>query len=102
MVCSSSQAATIYRPRRPRQSPLYQVIERYLPEFERIYNDRYERRYGTWRLVIGEVARKFLRCRDLHFGLPASAASAPVVIKSGHCWPPAEGRVPVPFRLGRE
>jgi len=68
MVCSSSQAATIYRPRRPRQSPLYQVIERYLPEFERIYNDRYERRDGTWRPVIEEVARKFLRCGDLHFG----------------------------------
>jgi ribosomal protein S27E len=68
MVCSSSQAATFYRPRRPRQSPLYRVIERYLPEFERIYNDRYERRYGTWRPVIGEVARKFLRCGDLHFG----------------------------------
>ena len=50
-----------------RQSPLYQVIERHLPEFERTYNDRYQRRYGAWRPIIGEVARKFLRCGDLHF-----------------------------------
>ena len=68
MVCLSPQVATIYRPRRPRQSPLYQVIERHLPEFERTYNDRYQRRYGAWQPIIGEVARKFLRCGDLHFG----------------------------------
>ena len=68
VVCLSPQVATIYRPRRPRQSPLYQVIERHLPEFERTYNDRYQRRYGAWRPIIGEVARKYLRCGDLHFG----------------------------------
>jgi len=54
--------------RRPRQSPLYQTIERYLPEFERSYDQRYAKRYGPWRPIIGEVARRFLRCGDLHFG----------------------------------
>lgn len=68
MVCKSSQVAPVYRPRQPRQSPLYQVIERYYPEFERTYDERYAKRYGLWRPIIGEVARKFLRCGDLHFG----------------------------------
>ena len=52
----------------PRQSPLYRTIERYFPEFERIYDARYAKRYGPWRPIIGDVVRKFLRCGDLHFG----------------------------------
>jgi len=68
VVCLSPQVANIYRPRQPRQSPLYQFIERYYPEFERTYEDRYRQRHGAWRPIIGEVARKFLRCGDLHFG----------------------------------
>jgi ribosomal protein S27E len=67
MVCTATKPA-VYRPRRPRQSPLYQTIERYLPEFERTYEQRYARRYGPWRPIIGEVARRFLRCGDPHFG----------------------------------
>ena len=62
VVCLSPQVATVYRPRQPRQSPLYQLIERYYPEFERSYDERYQQRYGTWRPIIGEVARRFLRC----------------------------------------
>ena len=67
MVCTPS-VAPVYRPRQPRQSPLYQVIERYYPEFERTYVDRYVSAYGPWRPVIGAAVRKFLRCGDLHFG----------------------------------
>ena len=68
MVCLSHQDANVYRPRQPRKSPLYRLVERYYPEFERTYEERYEHRYGHWRPIIGEVARKFLRCGDLHFG----------------------------------
>ena len=58
----------MYRPRQPRQTPLYKTIERYLPEFERTYDRRYAKQYGPWRPIIGDVARRFLRCGDLHFG----------------------------------
>jgi len=37
-------------------------------EFEPTYGERYQKRYGSWRPIIGEVARKFVRCGDLHFG----------------------------------
>jgi hypothetical protein len=62
------QRVPVYRPRRPRASPLYQLIERYYPDFARTYDERFERRYGPWRPVIGVVCRRFLRCGDLHFG----------------------------------
>ena len=68
MVCSSSEVTNVYRPRQPRQSPLYRLVERYYPEFERTYATWYEPRYGRWRPIIGKVARKFLRCGDLDFG----------------------------------
>ena len=64
MVCLAAKSVPNYRPRQPRQSPLHKTIERYLPEFERTY----ENRYGPWRSIIGDVARRFLRCGDLHFG----------------------------------
>ncbi|MDA7903326.1 transposase [Mariniblastus sp.] len=67
MVCSGTKLA-VYRPRRPRASPLYRTIERYLPAFERCYDQRYANRYGPWRPIIGDVARRLLRCGDLHFG----------------------------------
>jgi len=65
---SQPAVSNIYRPRQPRASPLYRVIERFLPQFEQCYGDRYAARYGPWRPVIGDAARAFLRCGDLHFG----------------------------------
>ncbi len=67
MVCSVTQPA-FYRPRRPRESPLYRTIERYLPQFEQTYAQRYAQHYGPWRPIIGQVARRLLRCGDLHLG----------------------------------
>ncbi len=66
--CLWPNVATVYRPRQPRASPLYRTIERYLPEFERCYDKRYANRYGPWRPIISDAARRFLRCGDLHFG----------------------------------
>ena len=34
MVCLAANPAAIYRPRQPRQSPLYKTILLYLPAFE--------------------------------------------------------------------
>ena len=68
VVCLAAKPVPIYRPRQPRQSPLSKTIERYLPEFERTYDEHYARRYGPWRPIIGDVARRFLHCGDLHYG----------------------------------
>ena len=68
VVCLWPNVATVYRPRQPRASPLYRTIERHLPEFERCYDKRFANRYGRWRPIISDAARRFLRCGDLHFG----------------------------------
>ncbi len=68
MVALCPESVAVYRPRRPRESPLYRIIERYFPQFEDMYPERYEKRYGFWRPIISDVVRKFLRCGDLHFG----------------------------------
>ncbi len=43
-------------------------MEDYYQEFELVYDQRYQQRYGPWRKVIGEVMRKYLECGDLHRG----------------------------------
>ena len=58
----------IYRPRSPKKSPFYQCIADHFEEFIQVYDERYEREYGFWRPVIGEVIEKFLECGDLAHG----------------------------------
>ncbi len=69
MPCPASIHARVYRPRRPRESPLYRLVERSFDEFERVYAERYQKRYGFWRPVVADAAAKFLRCGDLRHGL---------------------------------
>ena len=58
----------VYRARNPRKSPLWQCAHRHYDEFERVYPDKYQPRYGRLRPVIPEVVRKFLECGDLARG----------------------------------
>ncbi|MBM3883030.1 MAG: hypothetical protein FJ387_25490 [Verrucomicrobia bacterium] len=34
MPCGAKEAGGVYRPRHPQQSPFYQLVERFYPEFE--------------------------------------------------------------------
>ncbi len=53
MPCpAASRAAAIFRPRRPRASPLHRLLDGHFQEFERVYDERYQKRYGFWRPVI--------------------------------------------------
>ena len=58
----------IYRPRQPKLSPFYRVIENHFERFEQLYPERYEREYGFWRPVVREVILKYLDCGDLRQG----------------------------------
>jgi hypothetical protein len=66
--CPAARLAPVYRPRQPRASPLWQLLDRHFDEFERVYDDRYQKRYGFWRPVIARTVDKFLACGDLHEG----------------------------------
>jgi hypothetical protein len=56
--------AGLYRPRRPQASPLYRLIQ----EFRTVYDERFARRWGSWRPVVAEVVEKFLACGILTHG----------------------------------
>jgi hypothetical protein len=69
MACPAARrAAATWRPRRPRASPLWQLLDRYFDEFQRVYDERYQKRYGFWRPVIARTVEKFLACGDLRDG----------------------------------
>lgn len=40
------QDTAFYRPRQPWDSPLYRLLEEHFDEFERVYPDRFQRKYG--------------------------------------------------------
>jgi hypothetical protein len=66
--CPAAKFTRVYRPREPRASPLWQLLDRYFEEFECVYDDRYQKRCGFWRPVIATTVRRFLACGDLHEG----------------------------------
>ncbi len=67
---ASARAGSVglYRPRRPRASPLYRLLEHHFAEFSTVYDERFAHRCGYWRPVIAEVVEKYLACGILEHG----------------------------------
>src|SRR5919108_5487007 len=42
----------VYKPRKPKVSPLYQSISEHFSEFDSVYEERYQKRYGVLRDVV--------------------------------------------------
>jgi hypothetical protein len=57
--------ARVYRPRRPRESPLFRLVSQHIDELLRVWPERFERTHGLLRPVVERVLCEFLRC-----GLP--------------------------------
>ena len=53
-----------YRPRNHESSPFFKVVRDHFEEFERVYPERFQARYGFWRPVIRSSIDKFLKCGD--------------------------------------
>ncbi len=68
MVASSVEPLPLYRPRDPRASGLWQLMERYFETFRRVYDERFQAKYGFWRPIVERSVTAFLRCGDLHEG----------------------------------
>ncbi len=58
----------VYKPRKPKASPLYQSISEHFSEFESVYEERYQNKFGVLRDVVREVVYKYLGCGDLRKG----------------------------------
>ena len=57
-----------YRPRSPRESPLYRVFADHYPAFVAEYEERHQRTWGHPRRIVERTVRGFLRCGLLEHG----------------------------------
>ncbi|HHJ10907.1 MAG TPA: transposase, partial [Bacteroidetes bacterium] len=67
----------IYRPRKPQDSQYYRCIEDHFQEFERIYDDRFPKKYGFLRPYVKQIIYRYLDCGILHNGFAR--------VKCGEC-----------------
>lgn len=58
----------VYRPRQPRQSPLWRCLHDHYAAFKSNYKQTFEQTHGFWREVVDRVVGKFLECGDLAKG----------------------------------
>jgi hypothetical protein len=58
----------VYRPRKPRESPLYRLVKGHLEGLLRLWPARFVRSHGPLRPVVERVLREFLRCGLLEHG----------------------------------
>ena len=61
-------AQGVYRPRNPRTTDLYALVEDNFDKLERVWEERYERQHGFWRPIIRRVVEQYLTCGDLRCG----------------------------------
>ncbi|MEN8209806.1 MAG: transposase zinc-binding domain-containing protein, partial [Candidatus Fermentibacteria bacterium] len=57
-----------YRPRQPKSTSLFRLLDSHYEEFRNVYDERFSKRYGFWRPIIDEVVEKCLQCGDPHYG----------------------------------
>ena len=60
--------AAVYHPRNPKESVLWNLLNNHYENFERNYQQRFEKEYGFFRPVISEVVHDYLKCGDLKEG----------------------------------
>ena len=58
----------VYRPRRPKSSPLYRLVERCYDDVKGTWEERFETVYGRWRGFVDDVVFAFTDCGDLAQG----------------------------------
>jgi hypothetical protein len=67
MPQTPAAAAALYRPR-PAHNQLKEIVEDSLEELSRVWDDRFQEKYGALPARVRRLLERFLRCGDLHFG----------------------------------
>jgi len=55
-------ALAVYKPRDPRKTPLFRLLESYYETVKGIWEERFESRYGFWQGRWDEVVARYLDC----------------------------------------
>ncbi len=62
-------ALAVYKPRNPRKSPLFRLLESLYDTVKGVWEERFESPYGFWRGRWDDVVARFLGLRRLEFRL---------------------------------
>jgi len=61
-------ACRVYRPRNPRETPLWGLLDTLYERVKGVWEERFERKYGFWRGLADEVVARYLDCGDWNSG----------------------------------
>jgi hypothetical protein len=64
----------VYRPRNPKESPLFRLVSEHIEEFLHVLPERFAKEHGPLRPVVERVLRGFIECGDV---APGHAPSRP-------------------------
>lgn len=68
MAFASPIPPALYRPRDPRDSDLWRLMDEHFDSFRQVYDECYQAKYGFWRPVVERSVTAFLKCGDLEEG----------------------------------
>ncbi len=68
MVAACDKLPVLYRPRDPRASNLWRLIDEHFDSFQQVYDEQFQAKYGFWRPIVGQSIEAFLKCGDLQEG----------------------------------
>lgn len=68
MVSAVVEKLDVYKTREPGKSKYYRLVEAHYEELERVWEERYQPKYGFWRPYVMDVIYRYLDCGDPHFG----------------------------------
>jgi len=68
MTLACPKPLSLYRPRDPRASDLWRLLDERFESFRQIYDEQFQAKYGFWRPVVERSVTAFLKCGDLQEG----------------------------------
>ena len=68
MATACVEPRPLYRPRDPRASNLWRLLDEHFDSFQQVYDERYQAKYGYWRPIVEQSVAAFLKCGDLQEG----------------------------------
>ena len=68
MTLACPKPLLLYRPRDPRASDLWRLLDEHFDSFRQVYDEQFQAKNGFWRPVVARSVTGFLKCGDLQEG----------------------------------
>ena len=68
MALACPKPLPLYRPRDPRASDLWRLMDQHFETFRQVYDEQFQAKYGFWRPVVDGSVTAFLTRGDLQKG----------------------------------